>query len=157
MNKINSVETENKADEVEENNEEEEGEETEAEEEAEEEQGEEVELDDAEQPEEEQTEEDSMGPEIFEDIIEEDEQVVDDVVVEAGGPPITPNPNGISLNLEGKQMREIASGRIPWFIKFYAPWCPHCQRLAPTWKDMAAQLRNQVNVGEVNCDAVPCK
>merc|ERR1712137_761586 len=36
-----------------------------------------------------------------------------------------------------------------WFIKFYAPWCGHCKRLAPTW-DSLAEVAN-FNVGKVDC------
>ncbi|CEM09881.1 unnamed protein product [Vitrella brassicaformis CCMP3155] len=40
-----------------------------------------------------------------------------------------------------------------WFIEFYANWCGHCQRLQPTWEELAANLKGRVVVAKVDCDA----
>ncbi|KAH9813546.1 thioredoxin-like protein [Melampsora americana] len=62
-----------------------------------------------------------------------------------------PNQDGklISLTPETWQSH-TATG--PIFVKYYAPWCGHCQRLAPTWSDLARLLIHHVNVAEFNCD-----
>ena len=41
----------------------------------------------------------------------------------------------------------------PWFVDFFAPWCIHCQRFAPTWEDFHEkhQPLGQFNVGKVDC------
>ena len=52
--------------------------------------------------------------------------------------------NGKVTDKDGK-----VNGR--WFIKFFAPWCPHCQRLAPEWSEMSTQLTEDVKVGGVDC------
>ncbi|KAL6444926.1 hypothetical protein ACFW04_002139 [Cataglyphis niger] len=39
------------------------------------------------------------------------------------------------------------------FVKFYAPWCGHCQKLAPTWDKLANSLRNDdiVSISKIDC------
>lgn len=44
--------------------------------------------------------------------------------------------------------------RGAWFVKFYAPWCTHCQRLAPIWEKLADHAVSQewpVKIAEVDC------
>jgi len=39
------------------------------------------------------------------------------------------------------------------FIKFYAPWCSHCRKLAPTWKALAEYHKDNVDitVAKIDC------
>ena len=53
------------------------------------------------------------------------------------------------MNLDGEKS-ELHSAK-PWFIKFYAPWCGHCQRLAPTWSEFNRMHQDDINVGLVDC------
>jgi len=38
-----------------------------------------------------------------------------------------------------------------WFLKFYAPWCGHCQQLAPVLHDIAEYLRGKMAIGKIDC------
>eukprot|EP00004_Rigifila_ramosa_P025420 TRINITY_DN75_c1_g4_i1.p1 TRINITY_DN75_c1_g4~~TRINITY_DN75_c1_g4_i1.p1 ORF type:complete len:332 (+),score=72.77 TRINITY_DN75_c1_g4_i1:3-998(+) len=39
----------------------------------------------------------------------------------------------------------------PAFVEFYAPWCGHCKRLAPTWEEFATKVKGQIQVAKVDC------
>ncbi|KAF2877486.1 thioredoxin-like protein [Massariosphaeria phaeospora] len=65
----------------------------------------------------------------------------------------TANPSGIVEPLTAEKFQTLVTNTLdPWFVKFYAPWCHHCQAMAPNWSQMAREMRGKLNVGEVNCD-----
>jgi protein disulfide-isomerase len=67
--------------------------------------------------------------------------------------PSTPNPLGSSLSFTAESFQNLVTmSQEPWFIKFYAPWCGHCQAMAPNWVQLAKEMKGRLNIGEVNCD-----
>lgn len=64
-----------------------------------------------------------------------------------------PNPLGLSVALTAETFHtEVTVTQDPWFIKFYAPWCHHCQAMASNWQQLAKEMKGRLNIGEVNCD-----
>jgi protein disulfide-isomerase len=68
-------------------------------------------------------------------------------------PTSTPNPIGTSISLTAETFQNLVTmTQEPWFIKFYAPWCGHCQAMAPNWVQLGKEMKGRLNIGEVNCD-----
>lgn len=68
-------------------------------------------------------------------------------------PSPNPNPLGTSVALTQESFQKLVTNtQDPWFVKFFVPWCHHCQALAPSWQQMAKELGGKLNVGDVNCD-----
>lgn len=54
-------------------------------------------------------------------------------------------PNG---RLKGPLQR---GGRL--LVRFHAPWCPHCQAMAPAWQDLQRALPPDTALADVDCEA----
>ena len=76
--------------------------------------------------------------------------------------PSGPNPKGQLLSfgsapIETKEALaawlDESSGQGPTFVKFFAPWCPHCKAMAAAFKQLSESLKGRVNAIEVDCDA----
>ncbi|KAF8815825.1 protein disulfide isomerase [Phlegmacium glaucopus] len=66
-------------------------------------------------------------------------------------PPPPVNPTGEVLVLDRDLLRDTLL-KGPAFVKFFAPWCGHCKKLAPVWKLLARHMQNRLTIAEVNCD-----
>ena len=62
------------------------------------------------------------------------------------------NAEVVSLTTETFQ-KKIDEGK-PVFVKFFAPWCGHCKRLAPTYEEFSNIAKTEIpdlTVAEVDC------
>ena len=82
--------------------------------------------------------------------VEEKANVVDTKIPKQAPKPLL-NPQGEVLPLTTDTFSEALS-KGPAFVKFYAPWCGHCKKLAPTWKQLAWHMEGRITIAEVNCD-----
>jgi len=56
------------------------------------------------------------------------------------------------MELNGKNfLKAVEKGHH--FVKFYAPWCGHCQKLAPTWEALAQSLEEDksISIAKIDC------
>ncbi|KAJ1584267.1 hypothetical protein NDA11_003728 [Ustilago hordei] len=77
--------------------------------------------------------------------------------------PSGPNPKGelisygptgpISTKEQLASWLSKSSGQGPTFVKFFAPWCPHCKAMAAAFKSLSQSLKGRVNALEIDCEA----
>lgn len=56
-----------------------------------------------------------------------------------------------SSNFESKVVQDKTNA---WLLKFYAPWCGHCKRLAPVWHELSHSLERKApdtKAGKIDC------
>ncbi|OCH93224.1 thioredoxin-domain-containing protein [Obba rivulosa] len=70
---------------------------------------------------------------------------------EAPAPSKDVNPNGSVLVLDNSNFYH-AVAESPVFVKFFAPWCGHCKKLAPTWTQLAGLMQHRLTIAEVDCE-----
>ena len=72
---------------------------------------------------------------------------------EADEPAAAPKAGEV-VSLTSKNFKSLtAPAEQVSFVKFFAPWCGHCKKMAPAWVDLAKDVGSDdsVLIGEVDC------
>ncbi|KAI9821000.1 MAG: hypothetical protein M1826_000779 [Phylliscum demangeonii] len=67
-----------------------------------------------------------------------------------------PSPSGVQNLTPSTFDDAILHSHTPALVEFYAPWCGHCQTLAPVWAELAARFAfaaDRVSIAAVDADA----
>eukprot|EP00055_Hartaetosiga_balthica_P005297 m.15350 g.15350 ORF g.15350 m.15350 type:complete len:454 (-) comp4461_c0_seq1:22-1383(-) len=54
------------------------------------------------------------------------------------------------IDLDPSSFKDMLKSDDVWLVEFYAPWCGHCQQLAPQWSKAASALKGVVKMGAVD-------
>jgi protein disulfide-isomerase-like protein len=73
------------------------------------------------------------------------EAAVEAPVQDPSNPVLTLNPANFDSVIE--------SSKVPVFVKFYAPWCGHCKKMAESWKELAANVKGSAVIAEFDANA----
>jgi len=86
-----------------------------------------------------------------EDAAEEEEED-DEAAAPAAAEPVTVDIEDGLAKLTAQSF-DAHVGQGVHFVKFFAPWCGHCQRMAPAWDQLAKALEDDdhVSIGRVDC------
>ncbi|XP_068589556.1 protein disulfide-isomerase A3-like [Cebidichthys violaceus] len=57
------------------------------------------------------------------------------------------------LELGDADFDYLSTGHETMLVKFYAPWCGHCKKLAPEFDKAATRLKGSVQLAKVDCTA----
>mmetsp|Transcript_10543 Transcript_10543/g.25395 ORF Transcript_10543/g.25395 Transcript_10543/m.25395 type:complete len:435 (-) Transcript_10543:178-1482(-) len=63
----------------------------------------------------------------------------------------TPHEKPVDLDNDSFQAAIDDPANPLWFLKFYAPWCGHCKRMAPVLDDVAIKLKGKMAIGKIDC------
>lgn len=77
--------------------------------------------------------------------------VFNSVVVTAAQEWGTPHSTVIALDGSNLQSSLDDPSNPLWLLKFYAPWCGHCKRMAPILDKVAPVLQGKLAIGKIDC------